>query len=149
MRTRARRSGSKGGRPSKMDPDKVQRVEEMKACGISDEAIAERLTLSRTTLLKHYGRALRVGRHRRRAELNEIVWREARAGKSWAVKMLKADMEAAEAEEDFLGGAKAEQPAAPKPPKLGKKEIAQQEAVTAAEGTDWGTDLEVPGATMQ
>jgi polynucleotide 5'-kinase involved in rRNA processing len=113
---KARKSGPKGGRPSKMNPDKVRRVEEMKACGISDEAIAGELRVSRTTLLKHYAGALNKGRERRQAELNEIIWREARAGKSWAVKLLDAKMQAVAAEDSFLAD---DEPAPARKPKLG------------------------------
>lgn len=121
MATRSgpRKSSPKGGRPSKLRPEKVARVEEMKACGQSNDAIAAKLGISRPTLEKHYATALSRGRKLKQAELNEILWREARAGKGWAVKILAAQMASADAEEAYQPDA---QPAQARAAKLGKKE---------------------------
>lgn len=141
------KSGARGGRPAyKPTTTDRRRVEEMLSCGISEDEIATTFGCSRTTLRKHFGPALFRGRAKRRAEANQLLWRQARAGKGWAIKEVCRLTALASAEASMMAD-DSDQAAAG--PKLGKKEIAQRAAELAATGeaSEWGDDLRVPSAT--
>lgn len=132
VRTKSPRS-SKGGRPT-YDPTDQDRltVEQRLASGFSEVQIAQQFGMSRTTLRKHFSKEIGRGRLTRQGELNDILWREARRGASWAVKELMRKTEMAAAEEHLPRQAKPTEAPAPKAPKLGKKEERQAEAEKVA-----------------
>jgi len=113
------------------------------------EQIAIALEISTDTLRKYYERELSVGANQRRMDVLEARYRVAvRKGSSAAAKAYLAD-------EPQLAVPPAPRAAAPVPevpapaPKLGKKEQAAADAVTAADGTQWGDLLPRPGTPLQ
>lgn len=132
------------GRPAfKPTPKMRQTVEQMKACGESENTIARALKIDVDTMRKHFAGALVDGFSGRRREVISLLFAAARKGNVTAIKKLEDMTRLAGAEASF-DGAGADAP--PKPPKLGKKDVAAAAATTAGEGTDWGSDLQLPGS---
>lgn len=106
-------------------------VTSMKADGFSDDRVAAQLGISRTTLLKHFGKELEFGadavRREQLANLRRMAKRNVAAAKAL---LARADIVATTAP--------APGPAEEKPEKLGKKAEATLAAETAHEGTGWG-----------
>lgn len=124
--TRRRKAPArKGGRPPyRPTIEARQTVEQMKFCGESDNTIARALGIDPDTLRKHFVDELADGHAQRRKEVVELLFTAARTGNVSAIKKLE--------EMGRVAGAAAaiEHRAAPKTPKLGKKE---QAAATAAQ----------------
>lgn len=122
--------------------------------GALHEQIATALEISTDTLRKYYEPELSVGAAKRRLDVLEAMYRAAtKKGSTSAAKVYLAN-------EPQLAVPPApqpvSQPAAPAPvvaaapaPKLGKKEQAAADAVTAADGTQWDNLLPRPGTPLQ
>lgn len=106
--------------------------------GWTDERIARALRITRPTLRKHYFAELRdrdEARDALKAAHLSMLYREADKGNVGAIKELGRIIEFEEL------GPMRRQPE-PKPEKLGKKAQATRDAVSAHEGTEWGTLLQ-------
>ena len=116
-------------------PTKAQRneVARAKATGMSDDAIALGLGISRGTLLKHFALELDAGAARRQIKVRAALMAQAEGGNVAACKAVIAMMDTAAAEDEFR---KQMKPAAKVEP-VGKKEAAQAAAIGAENGTDW------------
>ena len=128
-------------------------VEQMVAAGEPHETIASALGITLKGLEASFREELAHGLARRRAEAIDLVFRKAREGHPASIKMLLEITGTAGAENEFLKRADRdaeEANSAPTPRRyVGKKEIAQAEALTAGAGTDWGDDLGAPQETLQ
>src|SRR5690606_8281401 len=126
------RKNAKPGRPAyKSTPVTRRKVTNAAAAGMSHEEIAIALGVSRNTLEKRYEKELSTGALNRRMEVIDAMTRTARKGNVSAQKALLA-----------MTPTLAAPPVVPEKPK-GKKEQQAADAVTAAQGTEWG-DL-LPG----
>jgi|GEM_PF-927534 hypothetical protein len=117
--------------------------------GMRHEDIALALGISRETLAKHYNVELSSGALARRAEVLNALHAAAKKGSSSAARAyLEHTPElAAPPAEGVAPTTGAQPPAEPtKPQRLGKKEQAQAEAITAQQGTDWDGLLRPPAA---
>lgn len=128
------RKNTKSGRPA-FRPTAAQRrrVSIAAGAGMAHEEIAIGLGISRNTLAKYFEGELSVGAYSRRLEVLDAMHKTAVKGNVAAQKAYVALTPAA----------------APTPVEkpLGKKEQAQADAVTAAEGTGWD-DLLPRGANV-
>lgn len=126
-----------GRKPLKVTATLRRDVELMKADGWSDDRVAAQLQISRTTLLKHFGGELEFGadrvRRRQLANLDRLSKRNVAAAKALLARA------------DTMPGGSG-RGAAPEPDgdpikasPLGKKDQANLEAQTAAEGTSWAS----------
>lgn len=117
------------GRPSFVPTDEDrEKVQVLRAQGMSKEAIAEALGIHYQTLATHFSMDLDVAVAKKTAEVMMARYRAAVGG---SVPAQNKFLE--------LAGAIPPKPAkAAKQPKLGKKEIAQIEAETAHERGEWG-----------
>lgn len=141
-------TGKKRGRPPyKPTPGDRRTVEQMRACGEPAARIARALGIDDATLVKHFAAELESGFSRRRREVVDLLFAQARKGNVTAIKKLEemTRLTGAEAE---IASAPAPQPSAAKAPRQGKKEAANEAARTAGVGTDWGDDLMPPGAAV-
>lgn len=131
------RKNAKAGRPAyKPTPVSRRKVTNAAAGGMSHEEIAIALGISRNTLEKHYEMELSTGALNRRAEVLDAMARTALKGNVSAQKAFLA-----------LTPTLAAPPLEPsKPEALGKKAQANEDAKTAAAGTDW-EDLLPKGVT--
>src|SRR5688572_21509988 len=112
------------GRPTFQVTAALQRqVEELVSCGMTEADIAGAIGCSRPSLRTHFRDQLKTGRAKRRAEVVRLLFASARKGNVSAQKKLV----------DITGIAATARPA-PKPNRLGKKEQAELDAQTAAEG---------------
>jgi len=123
---------NKGGRPE-FRPTSAQRreVARLRMVGMEMIDISRVIGCSEPTLRKHFDDELSSGYAKRRAAVYEALEKNAIAGNVSAQKALITLFEKADA-----------LPPAPRQravPKPGKKEIAQAEAQTAHETSDWGT----------
>lgn len=119
------------------------------AGGMAHEEIATALGIARNTLEKHFELELSTGANRRRLEWLMAMDRAARKGNVAAQKALLATtprLGVSPVPKGVEEGAGAQPP---KAPKLGKKEQAQAEAVTAARGTSWDEILPKAGQPLQ
>jgi hypothetical protein len=118
----------KRGRPPFVaTPTMRRKVSELIACGMSQDDIARAIGCSAPTLSVHFAEELATGRAARRAEVIGLLFRQARRGNVTAQKAL----------EHLTGIAPPGSPSPPPVRKTGKKEQAEIEAGTAAEGTEW------------
>lgn len=109
-----------------------------KADDWSDDRIARRLGISRNTLLKHFADELEDGADQVRAAVLRNLMRESNGGSvSASDRLMKLPGMVAPLER--LPTPPADPPEAD--PQLGKKEKANREALTAAQGTSWGQIL--------
>jgi transposase-like protein len=109
------------------------KVELLRACGMSVEDIARAIGIARTTLEKHFSEELQMGPARKRAEFMGWLTESAKKGNVSAQKKLieLVDAKAAREErEEFLDAASVKT-------KVGKKEQAAIDAQTAGDGTGW------------
>lgn len=124
-------------------PSDYRKVEEMVSGGMSIDAIAVAVGITKPTLYKHFAEELSQGAAKKRGELIDMLFKAARKGNVTAIKRLIDINEVALAQEQMVargngpggtGGAPAvaEEPTA-KPVKLGKKE-ARQQIADAVEG---------------
>lgn len=128
------------GRPQfKPTPKLKTQVERRIAVGWTQIDIAAEIGIDVKTLNVHFADQLTHGLARKRGEALDLLWRSARGGNVSAQRTLAAMQTPTPGEKSELVADKIERAV-----RLGKKEIAQQEAETAGAGTDWGDDL-VPG----
>lgn len=120
--------------PFKVTPAKRQEVQQLKACGMSEDDIARAIGCSTPTLRKHFAEELRTGHAKKRAEVIRMLFKTAKAGNVSAQRKL-VDLTAAAA--DFPPPNQADDADGARKPAKGKKEAAQEAAVNAAKGTDW------------
>lgn len=141
------------GRPQHIPTNENRRkVSMMLARGWSNERIAAVLRCTLPTLRKHYFSELKfrdVARDRIEAALAMRVWDQVEAGNVGAMRLFDRLMEKndiAVGHASFYHGQRAPTaaPAEEKPERLGKKELANQAAQTAGEGSEWGDDLKPP-----
>lgn len=130
-----------GGRPP-FEPSTKQRrdVAIAAAGGMTQEAIASALGISPPTLRKHFAVELGAVASKRRLEVLTKMFRTAMKGNVSAQKAFLAAGDASNAAPPPAPAEKHEKP--------GKKETAQADAKTAADGTGWGSIL-TPGAPLQ
>lgn len=121
---------NQGGRPPFEPTDEMrERVSIAAGAGMSHEEIAIGLGISRPTLTKYFEAELSEGAYARRLDVVEAMYRAAMKGNVTAQRTyIEMTPRAAAAPE-------------PKAPKVGKKEQADLDAKTAAEGTEWSTLL--------
>lgn len=119
----------KGGRPP-FEPTAAQRrqVAISAGGGMSHEDIALALGIARNTLEKHFQGELSVGASKKRLEVLNALYRGAMKGNVAAAKAYLANEPRVAAPP-------------PKPEPIGKKQQAEVEARTAADGTEWGSLL--------
>jgi predicted transcriptional regulator len=131
------------GRPA-FKPTQLHRrkVEQYVCGGMSHDAIAKVLGVSDETLRKHFAAELSTGAERRRAEVIDLLFASARKGNVTAQKKLE-EMSGRSVAEAAFTAPEAEDAKPAKVPKLGKKEVAAQDAETAGAGTAWGDDLQI------
>lgn len=138
---------AKRGRPAfKATAALRRRVQELVACGMSQDDVARAIGCTTPTLQKHFAEELQTGAAKKRAEALGLLWKSARSGNVAAQKKLEelTKVAAAEAAFDSL-----RDPAPAKAPKLGKKEQAAEEAKGAGgPGSEWGDDLRPPGTSV-
>jgi hypothetical protein len=129
----------RGRPPFQPTPTQRRRVEEMVAVGMSRDEIGRALGCSVPTLEKYFEDELLNGHSRRKAELNDILFKAARKGNITAAKALRERVEvAATGRENFTPApAPAAEPAPPKEKPIGKKE----EQALAARTPDTKTPL--------
>jgi hypothetical protein len=118
----------------------LRREVELLVCvGMSHDDVARAIGCTKPTLYKYFREELDAGHAKKRREIIRMLHKSAKAGNVSAQRKLE--------EMSRLAGAAAafEQPTAPKPEKLGKKEAAAVAARNVgAEGGEWGDDLHVP-----
>lgn len=113
----------KRGRPPYKASAKQRRtVEEMRSCGESVASIARALDIDEDTLLKHFEQELAHGQSRRRREVIELLYRNARRGNVSAQKRLEQMTSPRPADENVATRLTT-------PAKLGKKEQANLDAL--------------------
>lgn len=116
----------------------------------SDIALA--LGISRETLAKHYPAELSAVASLRRLEILSALHAAAKKGSTSAAKAYLAsepELAAAPIVPGELPQPPAPQAVVTNAAKVGKKEQAQADAVTAAAGTDWADLLKAPAAPLQ
>lgn len=120
------------GRPEFVATDEDrEKVRVLKAGGMSNEAIAEAIGISEPTLRKHFSFDLEMGAAKVTADILMARYRAAMGGNVTAQnKWLDT------------AGALPPKPRRKAEPKPGKKEVAQAEAETAHQSSDWGTLLQ-------
>lgn len=120
------------GRPEFVPTDEDrEKARVLKAGGMSREAIAEAMGISEPTLRKYFSLDLEIGAAKVTAEVLMARYKAAVGGN-------------VSAQNKWLDTAGALPPKSrPRSePKLGKKEVAQIEAETAHEASDWGSILQ-------
>jgi len=121
------------GRPEYAPTDEDrEKVQVLRAQGMSQEAIAAALDIHHETLRKHFSVELEVAVAKKTADVMMARYRSAMGG-------------SVPAQNKFLemAGAVPQPPRkSAKPPKVGKKEAAQAEAESAHESSDWGSLLQ-------
>ncbi|MBR1004746.1 hypothetical protein [Bradyrhizobium liaoningense] len=131
------------GRPEiKVTASDREKVEILIGGGMAVEEIAAAVDMAVNSLKKHFGAELKRGRSRKQAAMLEAMFK---AGVGGNVSAQKAYMQHSllAAADDKVQGA-AEPAPAPRAPRAyqGKKDAAQEEAMTAGAGTEWGSDLD-------
>jgi hypothetical protein len=125
-----------GGRPQHEPTDRArQQVRTMAGLGIAQEDIAAVMKISKPTLRRHYRHELRTGHIEANAKVAGQIFKMAtdasKPNVSAAIFWLKCQAGWREADQRPVFVEEV------KPPKLGKKEAAQQAAGTAQIGTTW------------
>ncbi|WP_454629554.1 hypothetical protein [Bradyrhizobium cenepequi] len=145
----------KAGRPEiQVTAEQRERVEVLIGGGMALEEIAAAMDLSPKTLTKHFKRELLVGRSKKRAEVLVAMFKAANGGNVSAQKAYLQQNLLADADDHVQNPSKDD--SAPAPSRAtkvykGKKEVAQEEAMTAGAGTEWGSDLDptAPGPDVK
>jgi predicted transcriptional regulator len=115
------------GRPSfKPTAAHSRKVEELLACGMSQEDISRVLGITKPTLEKYFPEEIATGAARKRAELYGLMWKGARKGSASAQRRLYDIVSVAAAAESLEARAHPEQERAPV--RRGKKEEQQAAA---------------------
>ena len=102
-----------------MTAAKRAKVEKLVACGMSQDDIARALGITAPTLRKHFEEELAIGVAKKRGEVIELLFKQAKSGNVAAIKKLEEMTRAASADESVKGRT-------PTTPSPGKKE--QQQA---------------------
>lgn len=123
----------RGRKSHRRTPQVAERVGVLRALGHTVEDIALRLGLSEPTLRKYYFRELDQGSALAETVLDEKLWTRAMEGSVPAMRLLKEQLTKGKAAVPVKRQAKAE--------KLGKKEQASVDAISAHEGTSWADRL--------
>ncbi len=135
----------KRGRPAfKPTPALRRKVEQCVFGGMPKTEIAAGLGIDENTLRKHFEHELHIGLSRRRVEVLDLLFSAARKGNVTAQKKLEEMGARAAAEANFHDRPEKEPhhpDAAPKPPKLGKKEVATASARDMLHDEEWGPDI--------
>lgn len=122
---------ARGGRPEYAPKASERRdVILYAACGMSEDDIARAIGVAPKTLRKHFAEEVATGWARKRAQNLKRLDAAAAKGNVSAQKYLDQRMGAAQ---PFVS----EPAAQSRPPKLGKKEVAQHAAITAEKDTEW------------
>jgi hypothetical protein len=143
------------GRPAHQPTAATRRQVSVAAgAGMRHVDIAIALGLSRETLEKHYQAELSQAAQARRMDVLMGLYNAAKKGSSAAAaRYLRLDPELAvpplSEGDQPLAPTPAPVAVAPKADKIGKKEQAQADAVTAAVGTEWADLLKPPAAPLQ
>lgn len=133
-----------GRPPFKPTPAQRRKVAAAKAGGMSEDAIALALGITRPTLAKHFMVELSTGAAVKKMEAVDALFIAAKKGNVAAIKAVLL-LGAAVEPPPQPGAATGETPPAPAPAaRLGKKEAQQVAAVAAADGTEWAGIL--PGS---
>jgi len=121
------------GRPEYVPTDEArEKVQVLRAQGMSKEAIASAMDIHVETLVKHFSVEMECAVAKKTADVMMARYRSAIGG-------------SVPAQNKFLELAGALPPPPrkePKPPKLGKKEQAELDAQAEPEDSDWGTLLQ-------
>jgi hypothetical protein len=140
VKTEGRLRAPGGGPKPTIHPTDEQRryVEILVGGGMNEDDIARAMGFSRDTLRRHFLEELRCGRAKSRGAVLVAQFEAALKGN-------------ASAQDKYLGKSQVgtNVPADPlpaRPPRLGKKEVAQLAASRAGEGSEWGDDLRAPTA---
>lgn len=128
----------KGRPPFKPTPALRRKVSILRAGGMTQEAVAMAIGVDDDTLKKHFEVELTFGAAKARAEIVSKLHEAAKGGNVTAQKAFLARNEGLDVSEDLRPQTAA------KEPKLGKKEVAAQEAELAGAGSPWGDDLVLP-----
>ena len=133
----------KRGRPAfKATPALREKVELLVASGMSQDNIAHVIGCSDVTLREYFHAELAHGAAKKRAEMIELLRKNAKRGNVTAQRTLATLFDQTVAAQTFTAPEAADEKPA-KAPKLGKKEAAAQEAESAGVGTAWGDDLHI------
>jgi hypothetical protein len=151
-RTRERAARKRG--PAPFRPTAAQRRDAMllMAGGIGEAGIAAIFQLSVNCLRKHFAHELLHGRAQKRAENLRRLEAAAQGGAVTAMRVLHLVYDKAEAQElhdvsdDDERRERAETAVLERP---SKKALERRAALSAGEGTDWGTDLLPPADWRQ
>jgi hypothetical protein len=111
----------------------------MRSCGESESTIAKSIGVDVDTLRKHCATELDSGFSNRRREVIGLLYKSARSGNVTAQKRLEEMTRLVGAAEEFAKGD--DKPAQPRPVRLGKKEVQQEQALNAGVNSEWGDDL--------
>jgi hypothetical protein len=136
--TEKRGPGQPAHKPTRANREDVRHL---KAAGISEPVIADKLGIAQNTLRLHYADDLAYGRDVTKSDLTKLLHKAAKKLSIPAIKTLFEQIGKAEVKDigRQLGGQ--DQPRTPAPPKLGKKEQADLRARSAGQETGWGNDL--------
>ena len=143
---KAKRKGA--GRPTlDVTSEQREKVSILIGGGMGIDETAAAMKMAPNTFKKHFKDEILLARSGKRAEVLMAMFKSAIGGNVSAQKQYIALNALADADEAALNppveaGARAPAPKAAKIPK-GKKEQAQEEALTAVQSADWGNDLDV------
>lgn len=129
-----------GRPPFKPTPALRRKVASAKAGGMSEDAIALALGITRPTLAKHFMVELTAGAAVKKMEALDALFAQVKKGNVTAIKAVLLLGDAIDPRPKAGAGAGAGEQAASVPAsagRLGKKEAQQVAAVSAADGTDW------------
>lgn len=130
------------GRPVfKPTPAMKRSVERMVACGDSQETIARALGIDDETLRKHFGEELKTGYAKRRRQVVDLLFEGAEKGNASLIKRVEEMTRLQGAAADFAQGDNVHVQAPTRVLRRGKKEMQQEEALTAGINSEWGDDL--------
>ncbi|WP_188260714.1 hypothetical protein [Azospirillum tabaci] len=130
----------------KPTPAQRRQVSILAAAKVSEVDIAAALDIARGTLRKHFAQELKTGKSKRNAAVIQAIYKQALSGNVSAqrlwVKVAGLDVPSF----PNFGDEPEEKPVkTTKPKSVGKKQAAQEAAVTAGTGTEWGDDLAFNG----
>ncbi len=118
-------------------------VERMMACGDSQNTVARALGIDDGSLRKHFAEEIATGGARRRRQVVDAIFAGVGKGNAALIRRAEEMTRASSAQEAIRDP---DQPPPAVADRRGKKEIRRDEATTAGEGSEWGTDLSpLPG----
>ncbi|MGR4927290.1 hypothetical protein ACIPUD_10835 [Bradyrhizobium sp. CAR08] len=143
------------GRPEiKVTAAEREKVEILVGGGMPVEEIASAMDMAVNTLKKHFRLELKIGRSKKRAEMLMAMFNSGKGGNVSAQKSYLQHLLLADAD-DAVQNPSADEPATTSAKAASgyksKKEAAQEEALTAGVGSDWGSDLDpsAPGSSVK